>query len=925
MGDARLAIVGRDAELAAVQEFLTDVTTGPAILLLEGEPGIGKTTLWEAGVVAAETGGGRVLSCRAAQAEAKLPYAALGDLLAEVIDEALPFLPAPQRHALEVAMLRIEPEGPLLDHRAAAVGFLSALVVLSASSTVILAVDDMQWLDAPSARVLTFVLRRLRGERIGLFASLRIEPASADSPVLDRAIPEGLVRRLSLGPLSLAALHHILERRLGTTFPRSTLVAIGEASGRNPFFAIELGRALLAAERPVAPGHLPVPRELQDLLAHNLNRLPASSKHTLLVASAMAEPNAHVVYAVSQVKDPSSALARAEDAGVVTVEGDRIHFAHPLLASTVYSLSPPSRRRDVHRRLAEVLEDPEERALHLARATVRPNETVASTIETAANRAHRRGAPDVAADLAEDALRLTPPSHGEALRRRSLTAAGYHQLAGNAPTAKRLLEGVVETMRPGPERGIVLARLAMVAGGIEAGLAVCNQAIQEARRDPSALAEAHRAAGYLTSIAGDYRRGLEHAEEAVRAAEAIGDPDLLSAALGRLGHQRFMSGAGVQSELFERGISMETPELRDQPNLSASTMYALTLMNADELDRARDRLRELLREHRDRGALASAGQALFYLAQLEGWAGNWRTAISYATERLELEPHENPGAPLYTKAFAEACLGLVMEARSDAEEGLRLAERDANAVIALQNLHVLGFIELSEGDLSESHEHLTRATALLRSMDVGEFGPYHCVPDAIEVLVELGHTDEARELLRWFGGIGAATGRPWTQATAHRCRALVEAAEGNLDTALDYAASALEHHERLRMPFERGRTLVVKGAIERRRRQRRAARETIEQALDIFERLEASPWAEKARREIARIGLRSEAQRGLTPVEERIARLAAAGRTNREIASALFISVKTVEDNLSRIYRKLGIRSRAQLGSLIARAPGYEG
>lgn len=922
MATSRQAIVGRDFELTAVEEFLADARTGPGGLLLEGEPGIGKTTIWTAGVVVAEAAGHRVLSCRAVQAEAKLSYAALGDLLSQAADEVLPSLPAPQRRALEVAMLRAEPEGPVLDHRAAAVGFLSALAVLSESRPVILAVDDLQWLDAPSARVIAFTFRRLREERVGLFASLRLESGSGVPSDFDRALPEALLRRLTVGPLSLAALHHILEERLGTAFPRSTLLAIGEASGYNPFFAIELGRALLATGRPVASSLLPVPRKLQDLLAHNLRRLPASSRQALLVASAMAQPSVEVVHAVAGVKDPASALGRAEDAGVIAVDGDRIGFSHPLLASTVYALSSPGRRREVHQRLAEVLEDSEERALHLARATVRPDEGVASTIEAAAGRAHRRGAPDVAADLAEEALRLTPRSSAEGRRRRSLAAAGYHQLAGNAPSAKRLLEGVAETMSPGPERAIVLARLAMVAGGIGAGLALCREALKEARDEPAALARAHRAAGYFTSIAGDYSKGLEHAEEAARAAEVIGDPVLLSPALGRLGHQRFLSGQGVQTDLFERGISMETPELRDQPNLSASIMYALTLMNADELDAGRDRLHALLREHRDRGAVASAGQTLFYLAQLEGWAGNWRPAIEHATERLELEPHENPGAPLYTKAFAEACLGLEEHARSDAAEGLRLAERDANAVMIMQHLHVLGFIDLSVGDLPTSQEHLRRATEILRSMGLGEFGPYHCAPDAIEVHVALGHLDDAQELLEWVEHIGAATGRPWTLATAHRCRALVEAAEGNPDGALAEAMLALEDHKRLPMPFELARTLLVKGTVERRRRQWRAARETLEKALSIFDRLEASLWAEKARREVARIGVRSEAQQGLTPVEERIARLAAAGQTNREIAGALFISVKTVEDNLSRIYRKLGIRSRAQLGALIVQAPG---
>jgi len=920
MEDARRAIVGRDVEITAIGAFLARVPAKPTVLLLEGEPGIGKTVLWAAGVAAAGRMGHRVLSCRAAQAETKLSYAALSDLLAEAADEVLPSLPAPQRRALEVAMLRIEPDERLVDHRAASVGLLSALGALSSVRPVIVAVDDMQWLDAASARALAFVLRRLREERVGFLASMRAKPAS--DAFIERTIPGDRLRRLTLGPLSIAALHHILEEKLGTAFPRSTLVAIGQASAGNPFFAIELGRALVTAGGPVAPGLLPVPGELQELLAHNLRRLPASSRQVLLAAAAMAETSTRVVALVSGARDPMAALARAEDAGVIVLEGDRIQFSHPMLASTVYSLAPPGRRREVHRRLAEVLDDAEERALHLARASVLPDASVAATIEGAAIRAHRRGAPDVAAELAEDSIRLTPPDRREDLLRRRVAAAEDHRLAGDALSSRRLLDGAVETMDPGPDRAMVLVRLASVAGGIESGLGVCGRALDEADGDPGALAAGHRAAGYFASLAGDYRAGLEHAEQAARAAETTGDPELLSAALGRLGHQRFLSGRGIQPDLFESGISLETPELRDQPNVSASTMYALTLMNADDLEGGRERFQAQLREHRERGALASAGQSLFYLAQLEGWAGNWRAAIEHATERLEFEPHENPGAPLYARAFAEACLGLVDEARSDAEEGLRLSENDGNTVIAMQNLHVLGFIELSLEHLPEAHEHLSRATETLRAMGLGEFGPYHCAPDAIEVLAGLGRQDEATELLGWVEVIAEATGRPWTQATAHRCRAVVRAAEGDLDGSLANVEIALQHHELLPMPFERGRTLLVKGTIERRRRQKRAARATLEQAFVVFEALDARLWAQRAEREVARVGVRSKAQSGLTPVEERVARLAASGQTNREIASALFVSVKTVEDNLSRVYRKLGIRSRAQLGVSLARAPG---
>jgi DNA-binding CsgD family transcriptional regulator len=916
MPDFSAAIVGRRDELATIEQFLDLAHTGPSALVLEGEPGIGKTTLWSAAVEAAAARDFCVLSSQPAQAEAKLPNAALADLLSTVAEEVLPSLASPQRRALKVALLRIDPEGTE-DHRAVGVAFLSALEILASHGPVALAVDDLQWLDKPSARAVAFALRRLRGEPVHLLASLRVQTDTSAPVGLDRAINEDRTRRVRVGPLTLAALHHVLKARVGTSYPRSALIAIHKASGGNPFFAIELGRALRESGQP-GLDPLPVPERLQELVTHNLRRLPRTARGVLLIAAVLADPRVDVVEAAAATPDPPSALSRAEDSGAITVDHGRIRFSHPLLASVLYSSARPGQRRDAHRRLAGIIEDPVERAGHLSRAVVSPDESTASALEEAASLAYRRGAPDVAADLAERAGALTPPDAPDAARRRAVVGAQYRQLSGDVPGARRLLEDVVATTPEGTERADVLIRLALAQDRISRGAELCEQALMEAGQDPATAASAHRAAGYFTTLEGDHAAALAHAEQAVSAGETTADRSLVAAALGRLGYQRFMAGQGVQTDLFERALALEPPELRDQPNASPSAMYAITIMNSDRLDEARTRLRALLLEARARGAEASAAQTLFYLAQLETWAGNFELGAEYATERLDFEPYDHPTAPLYIKAYALACLGHVEDARAAAEEGRREAERRGGRIFVMQNLHALGFLELSGGDFQAAHEHLGPAGALLRSMSLGEFGPYRCLPDEIECLVGLGALDEARDHLVWMERIGEATERPWTLAVAGRCRALLQAAEGLQNAALATANLALEWHERLPMPLERARTLLVKGAVLRRLRRRRDAREAFQEALGIFERLHAPVWGSRARSEIARIGIRTEAQQDLTPIEQRIALLALAGGTNRQVADALFISHKTVEANLSRIYRKLGISTRAQLGPKLA-------
>jgi DNA-binding CsgD family transcriptional regulator len=269
----------------------------------------------------------------------------------------------------------------------------------------------------------------------------------------------------------------------------------------------------------------------------------------------------------------------------------------------------------------------------------------------------------------------------------------------------------------------------------------------------------------------------------------------------------------------------------------------------------------------------------------------------------------------FAVGLVEAHLGRAEPARLAALEGLRVAEAAGEILLLIPNLSVLGFLELSSGNPSEAHRYLSRAVELKEAMGVREPAYFRLVPDEIEVLVALGQLDEAEALLAPFEEAGRDLDRAWAMATGARCRALVVAARGDHPAASAAADEAVIQHDRLPLPFELGRTLLVKGTVQRRAKRKREARDTLTQALEIFQGLGAVLWVERTRAELARIGGRAPSSVDLTPTEARVAELVAAGGTNREVADALFVSVHTVEANLKRIYRKLGIRSRTELAS----------
>jgi DNA-binding CsgD family transcriptional regulator len=918
------AVVGRERELAAVRDLLTPGDLRFHALVTEGEPGIGKTKIWQAGIERAAAQGMVVLSCRPVEAEAKLAFAALGDLLAPVVDKWLDGLPQPQRQALEVAMLRATPdEGISTDGRTLGMAVQSVLRQVASVSPVLVAIDDVQWLDRGSSAALAFACRRLSDCPVRVLAALRVDAGeSTDVLGLERALP-GSVERLRLGPVSLSGLYHVIRAGLGQVFPRPSLVRIGTASRGNPLFALELARALAEVGAAPSPGTpLPVPGTLAELLGQRIRRLSQATQETLLFAASLATPEASLVEAALG-RQVEGDLERAERAGVARVRDGRVQFEHPLLASAVYREAPLQKRRAAHRALAAVVTEPEQHARHLALATSEPEEEVATALDTAATAAAARGAPDVAVDLAELACGSTPSSQTVALTGRRLRLAEYRFRAGDAEESRRLAKELFEALPRGPlraEAAELLARVLHVAGTAAEAAGYCLDALVDASGDPELEARMHATLALVCWH--DFRLGRHHAQLALRLLDTGGvkAPEVQLRALMAYIQAEFYAGNELPSDLVERGLELE--RLAPAPSVADRLSAALGawLKYQGDYDGARHWLESTRAAAEAEGDDSSLPYALSHLPQLELWAGNWERAKALAYEHLELatqiaQPSQRRQA-LYNLSLVQAHMGLAEEARAAVGELLAEAEGEGDDWDISNALAVIGFLELSLGEAAAAANHLSRSLELRESL--GTVEPLRSQADYVEVLLHLGRLEQAVPVDALLSERARTTGREPLLAVAARSRALVAAALGDLDGAGAALGEANAHHDRASVPFDLARTLVVAGQISRRRGERKVAREALERARAMFGDLGAPLWEARALAELQRVPVRRGAPAALTPTEQRVAELAASGRTNREVAKELFISPKTVEANLVRVYRKLGVTSRAQLGAVMA-------
>jgi DNA-binding CsgD family transcriptional regulator len=915
-------VVGREPELEQIAAFVRSVPDGPTALLIEGEGGAGKTTLWEE-ALARTVDVAQVLSCRPVQSEKALSYAALGDLVGGAIVDGLDDLPAPQRRALEVA-LRLEEGSDLsTDHRAVAAGARSLLVALSRGRPLLIAVDDLQWLDRSTTRVLGFAFRRLSTEPIGLLATVRNDRAASSSvPELDDLLRDHHVQRLHLGPLSVGAIERLLGEKLDLTMSRTSLVRLCETARGNPLLALELGRALTDTGSTIEPGRpLPVLGSLRALLAQRLRRLPADVREALLLASLVSHP-AEDTLARAFGPGWDEAIGRGRQEGVVETGTGTVRFVHPLFASVVAGEASERERRASHRRLAIACEDGEGRARHSALAAKDPDEEVAASLEAAAQQATRRGAPDAAAELAELARALTPEGHPHDVYRRCTIAGEARFAAGDSMRALEHFAAADAVSVPGSERSGARWRLARVRShhdDIAASRELLEQARREAGDDPALSAAIAHDLAYTCMAMGDLRAALGHATSAVELAEGAGTQQILAASLALVAVAGFLLAQGVRNDLLERARALEDWDEGRLVTVRPSVAVALVYSWVDRIDEARALLEESERQLLERGDDGSMPFLWYRHAEIDCWSGDWKRGYERAVDadRLAVQARQEGMRPMtcYAAALLAAHLGRTDEARAHADEGMRVAAATGHVLGVGLHHAVLGFLELSLG-------HPDRASALLGPLVKGaraggfdEPGPAWWLPDGIEALVALGELSDASSLTDWLEDGARAIERPTGLAAAARCRALLRAAEGRTDEALTTCDEALAHHDRARIPFQRARTLFAKGQIARRARQWGVARASLDASLVAFEDLGAALWSERARDELARVGGRPPSPMDLTESEQQIAELVAAGRSNRDVAAALFLSPKTVSASLGRIYRKLGVTTRTEMAA----------
>jgi DNA-binding CsgD family transcriptional regulator len=894
---------------------VADVADGPAACVIEGEPGIGKTTLWAASVAVAQGISLSVLSARPAGGEVQLAFAVLGDLLADVLNETLPALPGPQRRALEIALLLEEGRGPAPDRHAVAVALLGVLRLVAQSSPVLVAVDDVQWVDASSAAVLEFAFRRLRGEPIRFLGAVRVEAGEDARVELAAAFAEE--RRIRLGSLTVGATHRLVRERLGIALPRPLLLRVHETSGGNPFYALELARALRRVDRsPEAGARLPVTAPLQELVRARLGALPPPAQEALLVIASLATPTVSVVEAALPRARPR--LAAAAAAGVLQLEDDFVAFSHPLLASAVYSGAAPERRRRVHRQLAGVVRDAEERARHLALAAPDRDAGVAAALDHAALAASRRGASDAAADLYELAAARTPTCATRDLRRRRGAAADAHATSGAISRATAILQALLDELPAGDERAEILLRLARVGSDLPIVIELADRARREAT-DDRVLASAHL---FLAMAWPD--RGIDHAlahgRLALEHADRVDDRELATTILTKLAHWELWAGETTPG-LIERALASKVRGDGLRGYFDPRMPLALRRMYQGRLAEARTLFDDLLDEAQQDGDEVAAIAARGRLADVALRAGEWERAAAHAAavyehvEQIGLEYDDGIG--VYWRALVDAHLGVVDRARAAATLSQELADRAGTANTRVLALGVLGFLDLSLGDARAARERLTPTLEWLTSKHLA-LATHPMAPYAIESIVAAGDIDGARALIRQFDDEAHALESPWAIAIAARCRGLAAAGDGDLAAGVEALEHALALSARQPWPFERARTLLALGRTQRRAKRKRAARESLEAARDAFATVGASLWAGQARRELQAIGGRSPSGSELTAAEERVAVLVARGRTNREVAAALYPAERTVEGHLTRIYTKLGVHSRAELAHRLA-------
>jgi DNA-binding CsgD family transcriptional regulator len=906
-----MRLIGRVDDLAAIEQTLADGSEGVTALSVIAAAGMGKTALLDAAADRARGSGRLVLRCCGAEAEAALAYSAVTDLLAPVMDAIRGWLPEPQRRALQVATLEIDPGEAVVEPHAVARALTEALRVLADRTPLLVVIDDAHWLDAESARVLSFAIRRLDDQWIALIAGYREDPGSGNE--LQSALRSLGARHAlhRLRPLTVNQIEQLLHgHRL--SLPRAALRHVQATAGGHPLYALELAR------HAASEGTAGMPASLAALLDRRLRRLPGEALPVIAAAAEMAVATRASIRSAVDAKPRivDAAVDAAVDAGIVEEVGGVVRFTHPLLAEAAVGTSTSTARREVHRRLAAAVTDVEQRAVHLGLAHTGPDEEIAATVEDGARRARARGAPEIAAELMSAALRLTPAEETASLRRRRIDAAYQNAAAGRPAAGVDLLNAALAAEPPGESRIDLQWRTAMMHF-LVGDLAACIAQLEDAWQRTGDVAVRNHLSTRLANMccwAGDFRRGAEVA--------GMIDLDQLDGsyrcnARGTVCMTNF--GAGRPPGMDPWEVIAEFEQLQPQPPAHEHPinrlMHQLTMCGPAQ-DVALATIPVLARATDEADDLGVAWLAAT-LTHAELRTGRWHLASEAARTSLHAALRTGSAPALVfglgAAATVAALLGEAEEAADLAAQLIRLNSPQPILSCVGTGHSVLGFLAMTGGDAAAARsEYMLAHDSLDREMpDQPAIPPLRWF--LVDALIDAGELVEAEARIVWLEGLPdnslaaafAATGRGRLAAL----RGDREAADAAFDAALDA-------HDRLGWPFERAVALYRQGCALRDQRRRSRARSVLGEALEIFASLGAAPWAARARDALAGISGRAPSSPdALTRTEQDVAELAVAGLTNQQIAERLFVSPKTVATHLSHVYAKLHVRSRTELAA----------
>jgi DNA-binding CsgD family transcriptional regulator len=903
-------IVGRDAELRLLDGIAPRLAQGAGqTLVIHGEAGIGKTTLLDH-LAGRCTEPIVVLRAAGAETEAELAFAALGDLLSPIID-GLASLPAAQKAALAGA-LALGPPAPG-ERLAVCVATLGLLRARARRGPVLVLVDDLQWVDASSRQCLEFVARRA-GAAIAVVVAAR-DPWRP---------PEGAwTQQLVLGPVDETSATELLRRHAPALAPPVAAV-IAEAAAGNPLALVELPATLTPGQQagidalplPLAPGD-----RLRQALAQRIEALDASTRTALLVAALddSGDPAA-IAAACGLVGTAIERLVQPEAKGLLKLHRSRVIFTHPLIRGAVSAGATAAERRVAHGALAEAV-DGDRRVWHRAAAAFGPDETVAAELERVGGSAAARRAFASASAAYERAAALTGD---RTVASRCLLAAGQAAGAAGSPDRAVSLLGDAANVTLDHEQH---ARAQHARGRI--------MAWSGSQRDATALLveEAEHVAGsnpvLAATMLADAANACTHVNEYLTAEALVqraagllgerGEPVERAPVLALLGWIRVLRGRAPQG----RPLLQQAEQLaRDLDPLGPHWPWQHLLLRAliplEELERAVTTGHDLCERARDGGALTILGGALLVSADAAFRLGDWRQADVLSREAIQVAGDAGQAAwlgfALSTHARLTAAQGLSGECREAMREARQLAE-GAAITSGLRFVHgTLGFLALTLDDVEGAITHLAPIERILAGTGLEEPTLVPWAPDLVEAYARAGETRDARRVLRTLERQAATSGSSFAAAAAARCR-------GTLDARYEPAfARALRAHNRRPMPFERARTLLAYGRRLHRANRRAAARERLREAELIFDELGAAGWAAQAQRELRAAGARRRraSRDALTAQEKRVVEIVCTGASNREVATQLFLSPKTIEFHLRQVYRKLSVHSRTELMVTVA-------